>query len=135
MQRRIVFAVLGVLLALVVGLVSPIFFSLLGIISTYAIALLLFPAIGYAWGKRRDLASKTGMPARYAYSILGFPLALLTAGSVTILITAVLTSQSSGPYYGSLGPGFVCVLLITPVAMLIFPLIGYVWGRRKDQAA
>ena len=143
MQRRIVFAALGFPLALIAGVAEYILIILIFSPSVdswmfpivvcvcWTIDMLLFPAIGYAWGKRRDRAARVAMPARYGYSNLGLPLALASGGAVTILL-AVLTYQS-GPYNGSPGPGFVCVLLITPAAMLIFPLIGYLWGKRKDQ--
>lgn len=140
MQRRIVFAALGFPLALIAGVVEYVFIVMvfspsvdswmfpIVVCVCWTIDMLLFPTIGYAWGKRRDRAARADMPARYAYSILGFPLALLTGVSAFILFATVLKSRTPGP---DTSARVATAFLITLVTLLVFPLIGYVWGRRK----
>lgn len=153
MQHRIVFAALGVPLALAVGyaalLISGELYFRLGIRASSwmmrnvgplqiwfyvsAIGLLLFPGLGYAWGKRRDLTTQAGLPARHAYCMLGFPLALAAGGMMAIFIE-VLSAPPGPTSWGANFAPLIVFVLFTPVAMLVFPVIGYVWGSRKDHA-
>jgi hypothetical protein len=154
MQRRIVFAVLGVPLAIAAGYAAffisgELYFRLgirasswmmrnLGPLQIWfcvsAIALLLFPGLGYTWGKRRDLAAQADLPTRHAYCMLGFPLALAAGGMMAIFI-AVLSAPPGPTSWGANFAPMIVFVLFTPVAMLVFPVIGYVWGSRKDHAA
>lgn len=132
MQRRYVFAALGIPLALAFYVEGMLMGLRLGLGLEYFIFfLLLFPVLGYAWGRQRDLTLPAGLPARYVYPVLGFALAPvmgLAAGLIGVMFGRVV----GGPILTIGAP--IIFFLFWWVAMLIFPIIGYVWGRRKDQA-
>jgi hypothetical protein len=154
MQRRYVFAALGIPLALVAGylaawLSGETYFRLglqrtswfmthldplrveLGV--TVA-SLALLPILGFRWGKRRDRVLQTALPARHAYFLLGFPLAIV-AGVIAAACTAILSGPPGPTSWGANFAPMILLYLCTPLALIAFPLAGFLWGRQKDRIA
>jgi hypothetical protein len=74
------------------------------------------------------------MQHRIVFAALGVPLAI-AAGVVTAFVIDVLSSPPGPTSWGVNFAPMIVFVLFTPVAMLVFPLIGYLWGSRKDRAA